>query len=233
MHHRRFRPLHDLLSLIYPEVCIHCGELLVGDERNLCTYCLSQIEWSDNATVPFNEVEQRLIGHIPVQAAATLMHFKKQSVVQDIIHQIKYHGNTSMAHNYGILLGEALLNSGRFQDIDYIVPVPLHRSRKRRRGYNQSQLISEGISQVLGIPISANNLYRKRRTKTQTHKSREERQTNVNGAFAVRHPKIFQNKHILLVDDVITTGATTESCYKSLAEIEGLGISIAALALAT
>ena len=138
-----------------------------------------------------------------------------------------------MANQYGTMLGMELKQSNRFNDIDYIVPVPLHRRRKRQRGYNQSELICEAVSKVFNRPVVANNLYRKQFTTSQTHKNRQDRMDNMTNVFDVRHPEQFENKHILLIDDIITTGATTENCYQALSSIPDLRISIAALAVTT
>ena len=138
--------VRDILRLIFPDLCYHCGEPLVGDEQNLCTLCLSKIAWTHNALHPDNDTEIRLTGRIPVATAASLLQFNKGNVTQSIVHQIKYHGNTQLAHQFGLLLGEELKASHRFDDIDIVAPVPLHWWRRMRRGYNQSQLIAEGMS---------------------------------------------------------------------------------------
>lgn len=223
--------LRSLLSILFPTLCCHCGEPLVGDEHDLCTNCLFLIPWSGHAAQENNLTEQRLMGHIPIRAAASLMMFQKGNVAQSIVHQIKYHGNSQMAHQFGRLLGEALKQSGRFDSIDYLVPVPLHRRRKRQRGYNQSQLLCKAMSEVMQIPVVTDNLYRKLYTESQTHKRRDSRFLNMREAFGVHHPEQFENRHILLVDDIITTGATTQACYQVLREIPGLIISVSSLAI--
>jgi len=227
----RFNPLHDLLRIIYPDVCIHCGEPLVGDERHLCTRCMAQIPWTHSASACENEVELRLAGRIPYVAGAALLLFRRGNIAQSIVHQIKYHSNLALAKQYGHLLGAELLASGRFNDIDCLVPVPLHRRRKRQRGYNQSELLCDAMAENMHVPVVTGNLYRRRYTDTQTRKNRLARMDNMKEVFAIRHPERFENKHILLVDDIITTGATTENCYHALRHIPGLSISIAALAV--
>lgn len=227
------RPLRSLLSILFPTLCCHCGEPLVGTEKNLCTHCMFLIPWTGHAAQENNSTEQRLLGHIPVQAAASLMVFQKGNVAQSLIHQIKYHGNSQLAHQFGMLLGESLQQSGRFNEIDFIVPVPLHRRRKRQRGYNQSLLICESLSKVMQLPVVADNLYRRSYTESQTHKNRDNRFVNMEEAFALHHPEQFEHRHILLVDDIITTGATTGSCYQAMQQIAGLRISVASLAITT
>lgn len=225
--------VRDILRLIFPDLCYHCGEPLVGDERNLCTLCLSKIPWAHNASHPDNDTELRLVGRIHVVAAASLLQFHKGNVTQSIVHQIKYHGNTQLAHQFGLILGEELKASHRFDDIDIVAPVPLHWWRRMRRGYNQSQILAAEVAKVLQCSLSVHNIYRRRHTPTQTHKNRQQRIDNMASAFAVRHPEQFEGKHLLLIDDVLTTGATTEACYHALQSIPNLRISVATLAIAT
>lgn len=213
-------------------MCCHCGDVLVGDERDLCTSCMSRMPWARLAAVPDNDVEQRLAGRVPCLSAAALLLFRRGNVAQTVVHQIKYADNLRLAKQFGRLLGEELLDSGRFDEVDCIVPVPLHPLRKLKRGYNQSELLCRAISSVLNKPVVVNNLIRKRYTDSQTHKNRMDRMDNMADVFAVRHPERFENKHLLLVDDIITTGATTESCYAALRNIPGLRISVASLAVA-
>ena len=131
----------------------------------------------------------------------------------------------------GRQLGLHLINSGLFDDVDLLIPVPLHRSKERRRGYNQSLLLCEGIAQTFPRPIVSGNLIRTRHTESQTHKTRIERLDNMKGVFALKNPDELKGKHILLIDDVITTGATTEACWMALRSVEGVQISIASLAI--
>ncbi|MBP5540656.1 MAG: ComF family protein [Bacteroidales bacterium] len=227
-----FRPLHDLWRILLPHLCIHCGEPLVGDEQDLCTQCLMQTAWLTTDTAEENTIGRRLAGRIPFEAAAALMAFRKDTVVQSVVHHIKYYHNTRLAAQYGRLMGEMLIASGRFAEVDCLVPVPLHPLKHLRRGYNQSQLLCEAIAHVMHLPIESHTLYRRRYTQTQTHKNHQERQDNMQGVFALRHPERLAGKHILLVDDIVTTGATTTACYDALAAIPGLHISIATLAVA-
>lgn len=230
MSHFHIRPLNELLHIIFPAICCHCGRPLVGDEFELCTHCLSQLPWTHHAISSYNDVEERFIGRVPCQAAASLLYFHQGGVAQSIVHQIKYYDNLRLARQFGQLLAKELVASNRFSDVDYLVPVPLHPRRKLQRGYNQSELLCKAMSPVLGKPVVANNLIRKRYTSSQTHKNRQDRMDNMKGVFAVKHPELFEGKHILLVDDIITTGATTENCYHALSDIPNLRISIASLA---
>ena len=230
MAHLRVRPLLELKQLIFPSLCCHCDEPLVGDERDLCTTCLSQLSWTRHAASPDNDVETRFIGRVPCQSAAALLYFHQGGVAQSVVHQIKYYGNLRLARQFGHLLGSELVASGRFADVDCLVPVPLHRRRKWQRGYNQSELLCKAMAEVLHKPVVTGNLIRRRYTTSQTRKNRQDRMDNMKEVFAVRNPERLVDSHILLVDDIITTGATIENCYFALRDIPGLRISIAALA---
>ena len=231
--HQFSRLLREFSRIILPHPCIHCGEPLVGDERDLCTRCIAQIPWFNTDAEDDNAMELRLAGHFPFEAATALMTFRKGNVAQSIVHQIKYHHNTRLADQFGRLLGEMLTASGRFDDIDSLVPVPLHPFKHLYRGYNQSQLLCEAIAQVMHLPIENHSLYRCHYTQSQTRKNHQQRQDNMQGVFAIRHPERLEGKHILLVDDIVTTGATTSACYDALRTIPGLRISLAALAVVT
>lgn len=208
-----------------------CGKTLVGNEHDLCTACLLELPEALSARSNDNFVERRLIGRIPIQHATALLIFRRKSSAQKIIHQIKYSGNERLAITMGRQMGLLLNESGLFSDIDCLVPVPLHKRKQRQRGYNQSQLLCEGIAQTFPHPIVSDNLIRTHHTESQTHKTRIQRLDNMNGVFAVKDKNALKNKHILLIDDVITTGATTEACWSALSSVEGLKISIAALAV--
>lgn len=223
---------HDLFRLLYPACCCCCGDLLAGDEKYICTRCLLDLPSTHDFNVKDNVVELKLAGRVPLEAGGALFVFRKNNKVQRVVHRIKYYGNTDLAVRLGVMLGNELVESGRFSDVDCIIPVPLHRRRLWQRGYNQSELICQGISRALDRPVVADQIYRTRYTHTQTHKNREDRQKNVQGVFAVRNPDTLEGKHVLLVDDVITTGATTDSCYQVMMPIPGLRISVAALAVA-
>jgi ComF family protein len=147
-----------------------------------------------------------------------------------MIHQLKYKNNREIGYFLGELFGLKLMQSSLFEDVDYIVPVPLHRKKLRKRGYNQSEVIATGIGKTFGKELNTNNLFRKEHTSTQTRKSRFARWENVSGIFDIRNPEVFSEKHILLIDDVITTGSTLEACAASLKKADGIKLSLVALA---
>ena len=223
--------LRELIGLFFPRTCCICGELLVGDEHDICSSCLLNLPEAYNAQGEENFVEKRLMGRIPVVSVTALLVFKKNNSTQTLLHQIKYRGNEHLALIMGRQLGLRLAESGRFDDVDLMIPIPLHPRKERKRGYNQSLLICQGIAQTFPRPIAVDNLHRTRHTDSQTHKNRQQRLDNMHGVFTVTQPEQLKGKHLLLVDDVITTGATTEACCLPLLTIEGVRISVAALAV--
>lgn len=225
------RWLRDFIELFFPRCCCVCGTPLVDGEQEVCTACLLDLPEALTAQGDNNFVERRFVGRLPIVHATALLLFRKQSKAQRILHQIKYNGNEQLAILMGRQLGTKIAQSGQFDDVDIIVPVPLHQRKERRRGYNQSLRLCEGIVQTFCRPIASGNLIRTQHTESQTHKNRIQRLDNMKGVFAVREPEKLKGKHILLIDDVITTGATTEACWTALSAVEGIRISIAALAV--
>lgn len=223
--------IRNFFELFYPKTCCVCGTPLVGDEHEICTRCLLNLPEALSALGENNFVEKRFLGRVPTKHCTSLLLFKHHNDTQKILHSIKYYGNTKLAITMGRQLGLHLNKSGLFDDVDLLMPVPLHRNKERRRGYNQSQLICEGIIQTFPRPIVSGNLIRTRHTESQTHKTRIERLDNMKGVFALKNPDELKGKHILLIDDVITTGATTEACWMALRSVEGVQISIASLAI--
>lgn len=233
MKRSRLQPLREIVDLLFPRHCFHCSQLLLGDERYLCTHCWLHLPFTHNAAVVGNETEQHFQAHREVVAAMSLLHYRPDTASRDLLHHIKYYGARKLALTMGMMIGEKLVESGRFASVDLLVPVPLHPRRERHRSYNQSELLCRGIAKVLQRPVSTDNLVRTVNTDSQTHMTAEERKENVKGAFRVRKPELFQQRHILLVDDVITTGSTTAACCDALIAAGVTRISIASLALAS
>lgn len=225
-------PLQQVASALFPSLCASCGEVLAAGERQLCMHCLNQLSETVATDLDDNRTERLLMGRVDFVAAASLYDYRKQSVVRDVVHAMKFHSNTELCTLMGRQLGLALLASGRFDDVDLLVPVPLHWWRHYRRGYNQSHLLCLGIACNLPRPINTTALVRRRYTHKQSLQRASGRESNVSGAFRVKRPGQLEGKHILLVDDVVTTGATLASCYDALRTVEGLRVSVATLALA-
>ncbi len=223
----------DFFSLFYPKACFACGESLLKTEEVLCTSCVFGLPKTHFQDYEDNPLEQLFWGRFPFESATALYFFAKKGTVQHLIHQLKYGGHKEIGVYLGKLLGQELKASARFSTLDLIVPVPLHPKRLHERGYNQSEQIASGLSQSLDIPVDTTSFVRAFATKTQTKKTREERWDNVSEKFLVTTPEALAGKHLLLVDDVITTGATLDACVQTLSRIDGVKISIAALGFAS
>lgn len=224
---------NDLCNFFFPRQCLGCGKKLLLREEALCLQCLSELPKTHFLNTPGNEMECRLWAHPNIRRASSLYLYEKGGKVSRILHGMKYHHQPRLCQQMGRLLAAELLPTGFFEGIDFLVPVPLHPARQRQRGYNQSELLCRGISLLTGIPVRTDLLQRIHNNTTQTHKSSSERWQNTQGLFAATQPPHpLQNKHLLLVDDVFTTGATLSACITALTSQESIHISIATLAYA-
>ncbi len=222
----------DFISLLFPRLCYGCGNHLLRNEKIICTECYVLIPRTNYHLSLENPVEQLFWGRCPVERAAAFSFYTKGSRIRKLIHSLKYNGIKEIGTELGKIYGITLASSEFMKGIELIIPVPLHPSRKRERGFNQSDLISEGISAVTSLPVDTSSLIRKIVTGSQTKRSRYERWTNVEGIFSVADPATLRGKHILVVDDVITTGSTMEACVNEILKVEGTRVSVAALAFA-
>ncbi len=222
----------DFLSLLFPRLCYGCGNHLMRNEKLICTECYVVIPRTDYHNIPDNPVAQLLWGRCAVEKAAAFSFYNKGSRMRRLIHNLKYKGIKEVGMELGIIYGNSLKSSGFTDDIDLIIPVPLHPSKMRKRGFNQSEIIAEGISMSTGIPVDTISLIRSSKSDTQTKRSRYERWINVEGIFSLSGTEVLRGKSVLLVDDVITTGSTIESCANELLKTEGIKVSVAALAYA-
>ncbi|MEJ7560388.1 MAG: ComF family protein [Pedobacter sp.] len=226
------RLFQDFVGLLYPNLCGGCLRPIYYGESSICTSCLFEIPYTDDHLNPENRVAKQFWARIQFDAAMSLLHFKKGSSVQSMLHQLKYKGKKELGQLLGIMIADKLLLSEQYKEIDLIIPVPMHKRKLRQRGYNQTLCIAEGIAQVLGCPVNQNALVKVKETATQTHKGRLSRNENMSKVFTVIAAHELTGKHILLVDDVITTGATIEACGIELWNA-GIGnLSIAAVAFA-
>lgn len=224
--------LADFVSLLFPELCQACGESLVTGEDLLCINCRYNLPFTDFHLKPDNMVAQQFWGKINLEAAYAMCYFTKGEKMQHLMHQFKYKGIQKIGNLLGNIAGEQLAKNPVFRSVDIIIPVPLHKSRLRKRGYNQSACFAEGLSEKLNVPVDKSNLIRIRATETQTHRSRFSRFENMQEVFALANADTLINKHVLLVDDVVTTGSTLEACGVELLKVEGLKLSIATIACA-
>lgn len=224
--------LADTIHLFYPHTCTGCGGDLLPKNELLCARCLHQLPHTGFENEKNNPVENIFIGRIPLQAAYSEFYFSKGQLIQHLIHQLKYKKDKEIGFYLGEIMGLHLLKATRFKNLDYLIPLPLYPDKEFKRGYNQAEVICEGIAKSLQVPVQSKNIIRHRFTETQTKKHRTERWKNVSGSFAIKDKEKLTRKHILLVDDVITTGATLEACCEILKKIPDLKISIATLAFA-
>ena len=224
--------VEDFISLIYPKLCLSCRNNLPYGEQVLCLSCQHQLPRTDHHLVHDNAFIQKFWGRIPIQAGAACYYFDQKGKVQQLIHQLKYKNQPMIAHKIGQLYGRTLQESLFFKEIDSIIPVPLHPRKKHLRGYNQSERFAQGLSLTMKIPWNGNTLLRNQFTPTQTTKSREDRFSNVEKAFSLQTGEKLAGKHVLLVDDVLTTGATLEACALKLLSVKDLKVSLATIAIA-
>ena len=222
--------LDSLTHLFFPHICAGCGSDVINQDQLLCLACTERLPLTNYHTYSDNPVEKTFWGRIPVTHATSYLYFSKDSIVQQLMHQFKYRGNKDIGMYFGKKMGSVLLHADRLQKADFLVPLPLHASRRRKRGFNQAEVLCHGMAETLGIPVLTQAVTRNIETVTQTHQNRTSRWQNMEGKFYMPDPEMLQNKHVILVDDVITTGATLEACGHELLKAQGLLLSIATLA---
>ncbi len=221
--------LNKFLGLFFPDVCVVCGKELLEGEAGACLNCLYKLPKPNNFKERDNEAEKLMAGRIPFERIATFCVYSKGGVLPPLIHHLKYYHREEIGLLLGRLFGRDLFGSEFLKPVDMIVPVPLHPKKEKKRGYNQAEVIARGMSQVTSIPLSAGNMTRVVYNPTQTKRSKTERWENVKGIFDLRDSSYFEQKHLLLVDDVITTGSTLEACAAALQKCDDVKISIATI----
>jgi ComF family protein len=226
--------LTDFLALFFPQACLACQDSLVAGEQHLCTTCRAELPYTNYHLLPAaqNSLSRRFWGKLPVAYTLSYVRFLQHGRVQRLLHQLKYQGQQEVGKVLGQLYGAELATAGLGSEFDLIVPVPLHRRKLARRGYNQADAFAQGLAITLPCPWSAAALRRTEHTASQTRKSRTERWQNVSTVFEVTNPQEVAGRHILLVDDVLTTGATLEACGAALLAAGARQVSIATIACA-
>ena len=225
--------MRDLAGLIWPRTCAICGQTLVDGEEMLCLKCLSGMPLTDLHRSDFNTIHRRLAADVRIERAGAMMKYHRKGAYSGLIRRGKYNGRPELLRSLASLYASQLLADSFFDGIDLILPVPMHRWKKIRRGYNQSEVIAKALSGRTGIPVG-DNLTAKHGHKTQTRRGAFDRHRNVSSVFEVRHPEELAGLHILLVDDVITSGATLHACAKTLTDsVSGIRLSILTLAIAS
>ncbi|MEN8225137.1 MAG: ComF family protein [Bacteroidota bacterium] len=222
--------LKDLLSLIYPEVCPVCGKSLFKNEKVVCMKCYHHLPRSRFTNDHENLAARVFWGRVPLQRVMAAFLYNKGNAVQQLIHGFKYRGYKEIGIFLGEELGKELSKIYDIHDIAYILPVPLHPKKQKKRGFNQSEIIARGIANQFPAEVNTSILVRKSFSSTQTRKSKYDRWQNVESIFKLKNPETIKNKHILIIDDVITTGATIEACVQCLLQAEGVKVSVGAVA---
>ena len=220
----------DLLHLCFPHNCEGCGSDIVKDDQFLCARCVHRMPSTRFFSTPGNAVEKLFYGRLPLSNASAAFYFTKSSLLQHLVTQLKYKNNKEAGYFLGRMMGLVLRASTRFNEVDMLVPLPLHPEKEHSRGYNQAMLICEGISEIWKRPIEKQAVARTQFTETQTQQNRLSRWQNMEGVFALKEAERIRGRHILLVDDVITTGATLEACGAAILRAGNCSLSIAAAA---
>ena len=222
--------LKDFFQLFFPNLCVTCSRTLLNGEEIICAFCRHDLPIVGHKCLKNNKIAKVFYGRISIEEITSFLYFKKEGKVRELIHQLKYKGNQNIGTFLGNWFGKTLKEQNAFLEIDYIIPVPLHKKRLEERGYNQLTTFGKALSQTLNVEYLPSILARVSSAKTQTYKQRFERFSNKETSFLLLNKKILEGKHILLVDDVITTGATLEACCNELLKTSNLKISIVTMA---
>lgn len=220
--------ISDLIDLIFPRHCHVCGEVLSRQEQDICVNCLYKLPKIEK--IHLDEIEKTFWGRCDVVSALSYMYYRKESPYNRLLHRMKYDNHPEIGLRLATMATESIMPSGFFEGIDAIVPLPLSKRKQRQRGYNQCDYIAEGVSLKTGIPVIKDCIVRTKANETQTHKSRDERWKNVEGIFYLTKPEALEGKHILLIDDILTTGATLTNC--AIAIQQGCNCKISVFTLA-
>lgn len=220
----------EILDLIYPQVCAACNDDKPARRNIFCVSCIIKIPCTNYHLIEDNPFERHFWGRVNIEAGSALYYFVPGGRTQNLLHNIKYRRRSDYAESVGQIYGKQLVATARFSKVQFIVPVPLHWRKLRSRGFNQSQAFAKGLADSMDITVDRNSLIRVRNTSTQTRKSRSERVQNMTDAFGLNKISHLERKHVLLVDDVLTTGATLEACALKLLEIPGLKVYLATIA---
>ena len=222
--------LSSIFNLFFPKVCAACNSILLTSERVICTVCRHDLPLTNHHLNPQNEMFKKFYGKLDIEFASALLYFQKKGSVQELIHKLKYKGQQEIGATLGNWYAEDLKNLDALKKIDFIIPVPIHKKRLKTRGYNQVTTFCDALSKNLKIPVQELLLVRDKNTQSQTKKNRLNRGEIATEIFSVDGLENFKSKHFLLVDDVVTTGATLESCGRELMKIEGVKLSIVCIA---
>jgi Predicted amidophosphoribosyltransferases len=222
---------NSFVSVFYPQTCVVCDRALIEGEEFFCLHCLLNIPFAGYRNFVDNSAAERLKEKFLFQKASSLLYYTKGGAAQKIIAEIKYRRNIKLGKWMGCLMAREMQANDFWEDIDCIVPVPLHKKRRRQRGYNQAEVIAQGITEIVNIPVDTHTVYRKIYNPSQTKKGSFERWQNTRDIFGLSEDSCFENKHVLIVDDVLTTGSTIEACARTIAKSRNTRVSIVTLAV--
>ena len=222
--------LTEWLDFLAPRQCVVCGQRLAASERTLCSPCLLHLPRTAFQFSPDDNPMVQLFWHLsPIRRAAALIYYEPHSEMAQVVYELKYHNRPDIGEDMGRLMANEMQVAHYMDDIDLLLPVPLSRKRKRQRGYNQSQCLAKGISDITGLPVVTDAVIRRHFRQSQTQLNRKERQENVQDMFQLRSDRSLRNKHVLLIDDICTTGATLIALSDVLRSIEGIRLSVLTL----
>jgi len=222
----------SFFRLLFPGVCPGCGNEIHNEYSVLCLRCINDMPETSFERYAANPVEKKFWGRIALETATAQYYFTRESLMQTLMHEFKYRGNKALGLQLGRLMGERIAIGGRI-NADVLVPLPLFEAKERKRGFNQSTLLCQGMTEVLRIPVLEQAVVRPQFTETQTKKGRVERWRNMDGKFVLKQPDLLANRHVLLIDDVVTTGATLEACGTEILKAKNCRLSIATLCFAS
>ncbi|WP_313806649.1 ComF family protein [Flavobacterium sp.] len=224
--------LKNLLNLLFPNLCNGCKTLLLSNEKTICLRCRHELPYTNHLQQPDNETFKKFYGKLPVEHASSIVYFQKEGITQQLIHNLKYKGTEEVGHFFGALYAENINQNHILKTVDYIIPVPLHPKKLRERGYNQVTTFGKALAANSGKNYLENILFRTQYSKTQTQKNIIGRAEATKDIFDVKFSETDYGKHFLLIDDVITTGATLQDCGRALLKIPGAKISVLTIAYA-
>ena len=223
--------IEALANLFFPKVCVACGDSIAGKLEHLCLACRHQLPRMPQFDQSENLASKVFWSRVPFQRVSAYLLFQKRGSVQAVLHELKYKGKKEIGLSMGGLMAQELMRTNFFAGIDYLAPVPIHPLKHKKRGYNQSLYLAKGVEAVAGIELRTNVIKKELNTASQTRKGRFKRWENVSASFTLEEIEGLQNKHLLLIDDVLTTGSTAEACAQELLKVEGLKLSFLSLAI--
>ncbi|AXY76311.1 ComF family protein [Paraflavitalea soli] len=223
----------SLFHLFFPHCCAGCGSDVISNEQLLCLSCINRLPLTNFHLYADNPVQHIFRGRLPLVNATSYLYFTKDSLLQHLMHQLKYNNRKDIGAWFGKRIGEVLTASNRFTMPDALLPVPLFATRERKRGYNQAEVLCTGMAAIMGIPVLKDVIVRSVFTESQTRRNRIERWQNMEGKFSVKDAAAIEGRHLLLVDDMITTGATLEACGQALLAAANVRLSVATMGIAS